>query len=357
MKSLRRSLCDHIFVAMILTACGGGGGGGGGTPVAPPATTVAPTITTQPAAASVVAPGTATFTVVASGTPSPSYQWQRSTDGGTTFTNIAGATGASYTTAATTTGVSGHRFRVVLSNSTGSATSTAAALSVSNATSQSSQACNIETLSPGVTVQVQSVMVGNPQSTASFTARVIGSATYNGQPATEFELVVTDFPFPGLTTTAKQYSTYDMNTGAATRYGGVVTAAGVVAGLSYSSVVTGVFTPPSVDLTYTLTPGQTVTQTDTVVQTQVDTINGVVDAPATTTETTITTITFVGIEQITVPAGTFSACKYVESIQGVAGTTTQWNHVGTGAPLRSTVSSSGITTQAVSILVGGVPLQ
>lgn len=58
----------------------------------------APAIVTQPAAASVCMNGTATFTVVASGgTPSLTYQWQRSTDN-ISFSNISGAVSSSLTT-------------------------------------------------------------------------------------------------------------------------------------------------------------------------------------------------------------------------------------------------------------------
>ncbi|HET7206523.1 MAG TPA: choice-of-anchor D domain-containing protein [Terriglobales bacterium] len=88
------------------------------------ASTVAPTITTQPASQTLTAGQTATFTVVASGTAPLSYQWQKN------GVNISGATSSSYTTPATTTTDSGSTFRVVVSNSAGSATSNAATLTV-----------------------------------------------------------------------------------------------------------------------------------------------------------------------------------------------------------------------------------
>ncbi|HEY6944877.1 MAG TPA: immunoglobulin domain-containing protein [Candidatus Acidoferrum sp.] len=91
------------------------------------ATAVAPTITTQPANQTVTAGQTATFSVVASGTAPLSYQWQKN------GANIAGATSSSYTTPATTTADSGSTFDVVVSNSAGTATSTAATLTVNPA--------------------------------------------------------------------------------------------------------------------------------------------------------------------------------------------------------------------------------
>jgi hypothetical protein len=88
---------------------------------------IAPAITTQPAAVSIVAPATATFSVVATGSAPLTYQWRR--DG----TEIAGATGASYTTAATTPADNGAVFSVVVGNAGGSATSDGALLAVTAA--------------------------------------------------------------------------------------------------------------------------------------------------------------------------------------------------------------------------------
>ncbi len=84
----------------------------------------APSITTQPANQSVSTGQTATFTVVATGTAPLSYQWQK---GGSP---ISSATSASYTTPAATSADNGAQFRVVVSNSAGSATSSAATLTV-----------------------------------------------------------------------------------------------------------------------------------------------------------------------------------------------------------------------------------
>src|SRR5207302_2665191 len=62
------------------------------------ASAVAPTITTQPASRTVSAGQTASFAVTANGTAPLNYQWQKN------GANISGATSASYTTPATTTG-------------------------------------------------------------------------------------------------------------------------------------------------------------------------------------------------------------------------------------------------------------
>src|SRR6266478_673153 len=88
---------------------------------------VAPTITAQPVSQTVTAGQTASFTVVATGTAPLNYQWQK---GGV---NIAGATAAIYTTPATTTSDNGATFAVVVSNTAGTVTSAAAALTVNAA--------------------------------------------------------------------------------------------------------------------------------------------------------------------------------------------------------------------------------
>lgn len=97
------------------------------------APSVAPSITTPPVGATVVAPATASFTVIAAGTPVPTVQWQLSVDNGTTWANIAGANAATYTTSATTIADSDKRFRAVASNVAGSVTSPFATLVVTPA--------------------------------------------------------------------------------------------------------------------------------------------------------------------------------------------------------------------------------
>jgi hypothetical protein len=91
------------------------------------AAAVAPTITTQPANQTVTAGQTATFNVVATGTAPLSYQWQKN------GVNIAGATATSYTTPVTATSDSGSAFRVIVSNTAGTVTSSAATLTVNPA--------------------------------------------------------------------------------------------------------------------------------------------------------------------------------------------------------------------------------
>ena len=85
---------------------------------------MAPSITTQPSSQTITAGQTATFSVTATGTAPLSYQWSQN------GTAISGATSSSYTTPAETTSASGAQFTVVVSNTAGNATSSAATLTV-----------------------------------------------------------------------------------------------------------------------------------------------------------------------------------------------------------------------------------
>ena len=84
----------------------------------------APNILTQPSNVTVVAPASATFTVVATGSPPPSYQWREN------GVDINGATNASYTTGPTQLSDSGSTYSVVVSNSRGTENSLEAVLTV-----------------------------------------------------------------------------------------------------------------------------------------------------------------------------------------------------------------------------------
>ena len=157
--SLRKSLVTLSFLGFALTLAGCGGGSH-----SLPAGS-APAISTQPTSQSVTVGQTATFSVSAGGTAPLGYQWVK----GTTW--IAGATGTSYTTPATTTQDNGTQFHVIVSNAIGSVTSSDATLTVSAAA-----------VAPTITQQPadQSVAAGQ---TATFTVAATGTAplTYQWQ--------------------------------------------------------------------------------------------------------------------------------------------------------------------------------
>ena len=126
----------------------------------PPQVTTDPTDQTGP-------PGTSvSFTTVGTGYPTPTVQWQRSTDGGATFTNIAGATTTTYTfTAGLADDAS--QYRAVLTNNAGTATSHAASLRVGSAPAFTSPASTHFALGKPDTFDVTVTGVPNATITAT----------------------------------------------------------------------------------------------------------------------------------------------------------------------------------------------
>lgn len=156
-----------LVAAAWLVGCGGGGEGPT-EPVPPPAVTP-PVITQQPAAQTVAAGGSATFSVTATGN-GLAYAWQRSTTGGLSWGAITGATQASYTTGAVDASMNGHQFRVVVQNPAGIVTSDPATLTVPVADS-------VPTITAQPTDQVAVVPADNDfdNRRAVFTVAVAGS--------------------------------------------------------------------------------------------------------------------------------------------------------------------------------------
>ena len=120
---------------------------------------VAPAFTTQPQNATVNVGSAATFAVVATGTPTPTFQWFR----GTTSLTGQTATSLALTNVQTTDAGS---YTVVATNSVGAATSSAATLAVQTA--------------PSITTQPTSVNVGTGAST-NFSVVATGTAPLSYQ--------------------------------------------------------------------------------------------------------------------------------------------------------------------------------
>src|SRR5207253_2345910 len=121
---------------------------------------VPPSITTQPASQTVTTGQTRTFSVTATGTAPLNYQWRKK------GAALSGAASSSYTTPATTSSDTGAQFTVVVSNSAGSATSSAATLTVN--------------VPPSITTQPASQTVTTGQ-TATFSVTATGTAPLNYQ--------------------------------------------------------------------------------------------------------------------------------------------------------------------------------
>lgn len=128
-------------------------------------TTVAPAIATQPTASqSVVAGGSASFNVSATGTPTPTYQWRKN------GSPISGATNTTFTLSSLTSGDSA-TYTVVATNSAGVATSNDAVLSVtatpptSTAPVITSQPVASQSVTAGGTVTMSVGASGSPAPT------------------------------------------------------------------------------------------------------------------------------------------------------------------------------------------------
>ncbi len=88
-----------------------------------------PSVTKQPLNTTVKSGAIASFTVAANGSPTPTVQWQVSTNNGSTWSNIAGETKATYSFT-TALGNSGNQYRAVFTNQAGTVTSKAAKLTM-----------------------------------------------------------------------------------------------------------------------------------------------------------------------------------------------------------------------------------
>ncbi len=119
-----------------------------------------PVVTTQPVNQTAVVGASATFTAAASGSPTPTVQWQVSSDGGAMFSNITGATTTSLTVSATDA-TNGDEYQAVFTNSAGSIITNAATLSVG--------------VAPAITSADSTSMV--VESASSFTVTSTGSPT------------------------------------------------------------------------------------------------------------------------------------------------------------------------------------
>src|SRR5205823_3387364 len=144
-----------------------------------------PAITTQPSNQTVTAGANATFTVAASGAPAPTYQWQVSTNGGSTFTNVSnaapysGATTATLTITGTSASLTGNQYRAVATNSVGTATSAAATLTVSGPVAASPAALRFSATRPGATSALTAVTAGQAVTVTFTGAASAWTATAN----------------------------------------------------------------------------------------------------------------------------------------------------------------------------------
>jgi hypothetical protein len=179
-----------------------------------------------------------TFNVIATGTAPLSYQWRKNS------ANISGATAASYTTPATTTGDNNAKFDVVVTNSISSLTSAQATLTV-----------NAAPVAPSITTQPASQTVSAGQM-ATFSVVAAGTAPLSYQwrknSANISGATAASYTTP-VTTTADNNTSFDV---VVTNSVSSVTSAQATLGVNSVPVAPTITTPPA---NQTVTAGQTAT--------------------------------------------------------------------------------------------------
>src|ERR1700722_82110 len=187
-KSLGFALRLMFFVGTLIgvSVIGlAGCGGGNNTP-----TSGAPTITTNPANVTVAAGATAMFTAAATGNPTPTVQWQVSAGGA--FTNVAGATSTTLSVSGATAAMNGNMYQAVFMNSAGSATTTAATLTISSANTAPTITTNPAnvTVTAGATAMFTAAASGSPTPTVQWQVSAGGGAFTNVAGATSTTLAI-----------------------------------------------------------------------------------------------------------------------------------------------------------------------
>ena len=280
----------------------------------------APAITTQPVAGSICATFNTSFTVAATGT-NLTYQWQSSTDGGTTWTNIAnggvysGATTNTLTITAATAAMNNTCYRAVVSGTCSpAATSSSACLTVVVPASITNQPANASICSGGTitfTVGGANVTVYEWQeSTNGGTTwtTLTNTAPYSG--VNTATLTITNVP-AGFASPARSYRALLSNANC------TVKIPSNAATLTITARPTAVLSASPSNQIY---PGQTTTLTATITNGSPSTIitwfrNGVV-VPGVTTNSYVVDVDHLGAYQVRVsdPTGTCFSVSNIDTV-------------------------------------------
>ena len=167
----------------------------------------APSVVTNPLSQSITVGQSVTFTAAATGNPTPTVQWQVSTDQGTSFTNISGATSTTYSFV-TTTGHNSNRYRAVFTNTNGKVITAAATLSVTNPV-----AAPVVTLNPtdksvnaGLVATFTAAASGSPTPTVQWQRSVDGGLTFSTSPERPPRRIALPWPWDRMATNSVRSS-------------------------------------------------------------------------------------------------------------------------------------------------------
>lgn len=191
---------------------------------------------------------------------------------------------------------------------------------------------------------------------------VTGGKTYNGQSGLLefFQDQTTTYTAPATLASAGTVPTqsrfyFSENGSVINEYGGTAAVNTTVSGIAITSTTTVTYNPAKVNRRFTLAAGASSSSSTTVSSSTTTNFGG---APA-TSSTESTTVTYVGQESVTVPAGTFTACKFTVRDQAGA-ENTEWHGKGNGAPLKLTSKASDGSSVVLSLTsatrLNGAPL-
>ncbi len=137
-----------------------------------------PAVTKQPLSVTVAVGQAAAFEATASGFPTPTVQWELSTNGGSTWSPVEGATVDQLKIASATTSENGDEYRAVFTNAAGSATSAAAKLSVQTAPIVTEQPSAI-TVEVGQSAVFEAAASGFPTPTVQWEVSTNGGSSWS----------------------------------------------------------------------------------------------------------------------------------------------------------------------------------
>ena len=150
-----------------------------------------PKVTKSPLSITVEEGQPATFTATAGGTPTPTAQWEVSSNGGTSFSAVPGATTATLTIAAVLEAENGYQYRVTFKNTAGEATSKAATLTVQRLPALTLQPIGT-TVEEGQTATFEATASGLPAPTVQWQTSPNGTSWSNISGGTSDQLVIVD---------------------------------------------------------------------------------------------------------------------------------------------------------------------
>ena len=144
---------------------------------------IAPAVTTEPTSQTVLDTTQVSFTAAASGTPTPTVQWQYSSNGGSTYSMIAGATSNTYSF--TTTGSeSGDLYEAVFTNVLGSVTTNPATLTANHIITNTAVISSSSTITSGQPVTFTATVTPTTGSGETGTVQFVIDGVNAGSPVT-----------------------------------------------------------------------------------------------------------------------------------------------------------------------------